>query len=270
MPESDPIARSTDGPVTRDWLIRDLSALGLPRGGVLMVHASLTALGWVVGGAETLAGALRAVLGPEGTLVVPTFTGGNSDPADWRHPPVPESWWATIRAEMPAYDPRTSQSRMMGRLSEFVRSLPGAVRSEHPSSSWAAIGPQAEALMADHALEQVFGERSPVARCLAAGAHVLSLGTERTSLLHHAEHLASWPGKRTRAQGAAATIDGERRWLVWNETDWLDDDFEALRRAYMATSGDWQEGPVGYGRARRFAAAPLVAFAVGWIERNRS
>jgi aminoglycoside 3-N-acetyltransferase len=45
------------------------------------------------------------VVTPEGTLVMPAFTGDNSDPADWSHPPVPEAWWPVIRAQTPAFDP---------------------------------------------------------------------------------------------------------------------------------------------------------------------
>lgn len=66
-------------PHSRVRLSGQLAALGVERGGVLMVHASLSAVGTVDGGADTVAAALREVLGPEGTLVVPSFTPENSD-----------------------------------------------------------------------------------------------------------------------------------------------------------------------------------------------
>ena len=61
-------------PLDRATLVRDLTRLGVPRGGLVMVHSSLRSLGHVAGGAETVVDALLETLGPEGTLVVPTFT----------------------------------------------------------------------------------------------------------------------------------------------------------------------------------------------------
>ena len=43
-------------------LARDLRALGVPEGGVLMVHSSLSSLGRVLGGAPALVRALLAAL----------------------------------------------------------------------------------------------------------------------------------------------------------------------------------------------------------------
>ena len=55
-------------------LVNDLSRLGVPAGGLMMVHSSLRSIGMVEGGADTVVDALLECLGPQGTLVVPTFT----------------------------------------------------------------------------------------------------------------------------------------------------------------------------------------------------
>src|SRR5512137_1004372 len=118
MTEADAIARSTRGPVTVSSLKTDLAALGVTPGMVLLVHSSLSALGWVCGGAQAVIQALTELLGPAGTLVMPAHSGGLGDPAQWRNPPVPESWWQTILDEMPPFDPALTPTRSMGVIAE--------------------------------------------------------------------------------------------------------------------------------------------------------
>ena len=92
-------------PRTRESLASDLRALGLSRGMIVIVHSSLSAIGWVSGGSVAVVQALMDVLTPAGTLVMPTHTGDLSDPSFWQNPPVPETWWDIIRDTMPAFEP---------------------------------------------------------------------------------------------------------------------------------------------------------------------
>lgn len=91
--------------VTRGTVATQLRELGVQDGETLLVHSSLKSLGWVCGGPVAVVQGLLDALGPKGTLVVPTQTGGLSDPADWENPPVPVEWWDEIRTSMPPYDP---------------------------------------------------------------------------------------------------------------------------------------------------------------------
>ncbi len=93
------------GPFTRGSLREDLLDLGVEAGSTVMVHSSLSRLGWVAGGAQAVVMALMDALGPTGTLVMPTHSGHLTDPARWERPPVPAEWWPLIRGETPAYDP---------------------------------------------------------------------------------------------------------------------------------------------------------------------
>ena len=56
---------------------------------------------------------------------MPTHTGDNSEPSNWENPPVPESWWDVIRAEMPVFDPKLTPTRGMGIIPETFRKFPG-------------------------------------------------------------------------------------------------------------------------------------------------
>lgn len=79
-------------PITKEFLVDKFYQLGIKQGDTLLVHASLSSLGYVVGGAETLFLVIREVIGNEGTIVVPSQTVEISDPASWQYPPVPESF----------------------------------------------------------------------------------------------------------------------------------------------------------------------------------
>jgi aminoglycoside 3-N-acetyltransferase len=72
--EADSIARA-ERPRTVATLTEDLLALGLAHGATLLVHSSLSSLGWVAGGPVAVLQALLEVVGPEGTIVMPAHSG---------------------------------------------------------------------------------------------------------------------------------------------------------------------------------------------------
>lgn len=256
------------GPLcTRDSLAAELRGLGLRPGETLLVHSSLGSLGWVCGGAATVVRALLDALGDEGTLVVPTHSGDNSDPAHWQSPPVPEAWWADIRASMPPFDARTTPTRGMGAVPEAVRSWPGALRSGHPQTSFAALGPRAATITDGHAPECRLGERSPLARLEEAGARILLLGAGFDSCT--AFHLAEYrvPGPRVDNSFALMTAQG-RRWTTVRDTSVSSDDFDALG-ADFERDRPVVRGTVGGAEVRLFGLAEAVAYAEGWLPANR-
>jgi aminoglycoside 3-N-acetyltransferase len=261
-------------PVTGTTMVRQLWGLGLRRGQVVLVHTSLSRLGWVCGGAQTVIEALLEVLGPQGTLMMPTHTSDNSDPAHWSNPPVPESWWQTIREQTPPYDPRTSPTRGMGAVAELFRTWPGVQRSAHPQVSFAALGPHADYLVDDHVLEEGLGERSPLGRLYALDGRVLLLGTghEHNTSLHLSEHRAAWPGKRWHQEGAAVWEGGQRRWRTFETLEVDPDDFGRIGAAWEASEGavgHFTRGEVGQGQAILMRQRALVEFGTRWMSEHR-
>ncbi|MDQ0580265.1 aminoglycoside N(3)-acetyltransferase [Streptomyces rishiriensis] len=250
--------------VTRDTLAAELRALGVEPGEILLVHSSLSSLGWVCGGSVAVVRGLLDAVGPDGTLVVPSQSGDLSDPALWHRPPVPADWWERIRAAMPAYDPLITPSRGVGVIPETVRTWPGALRSAHPQTSFAALGARAAELVEGHAPDCRLGEHSPLARLEKAGARVLLLGTGYDTCT--AFHLAEY-------RIAAPLVDvgrpGPGGWEVVTEVsidsyrfDELGHDFERDR--------DVVRGTVGAADVRLFPVADAVAYAQRWLPLHRS
>jgi aminoglycoside 3-N-acetyltransferase len=258
------------GPFTVASLSKDLRDLGVAPGSTIIVHSSLSALGYVVGGARAVVIALTNVLGPDGTLVVPAHSSELSDPMNWSHPPIPEDWWPSVRAEMPAFDPLLTATRKMGVVAEMVRHLPGARRSSHPRVSFAALGPHAQLITQEHDLVECFGEHSPLARLYELNAHVVLLGVghANNTTLHLGESRA--PAKRpTITEGAPMMVDGRREWVSYETIEHDADDFEQVGAA-LKKAGLVSQGLVGAGPSLIMSAKPVVDFATNWFSENRT
>jgi aminoglycoside 3-N-acetyltransferase len=256
------------GPRTTDSLARDLRVLGLTAGDTVLLHSSLSSLGWVCGGAVAVVRAFLDVLGPAGTLVVPAFATENRDPARWTGPDIPSSWWPLIRENMPAYDPGVTPCRALGLIPETVRCWPGAFRSPHPQTSFAAIGARAAALMSRHDLPSELGEESPLAALEAAGARIVLLGVgfDRCTAFHLAEYRLPW---RTPRDNACVMLTPRgRAWVPYRGVQLDASDFAdvgaGLERAGAVTSA-----PVGSARTHLLDLPAAVSFARDWLTSHR-
>ncbi|MFF1921159.1 aminoglycoside N(3)-acetyltransferase [Streptomyces sp. NPDC058221] len=259
---------------SRARLAGHLARLGVERGGVLMVHASLRAVGAVDGGARAVAGALRDALGPQGTLVVPSFTPENSDTSPHYRSRVRglgDRDREAVRAAMPAFDPATTAAPSMGRLSETVRLSPGSLRSVHPQTSFAAVGPLAGRVVADHLPDCHLGEDSPLARLHELRAQVLLLGCgfDSCSAFHLAEYRVPSPPRRT--YRCVVRNGGERRWWEYEDVALDDSDFAALGADFerSARSPAVSDGVVGSAESRLFRFPEAVRFATRWLPAHR-
>ena len=263
--------------VTRSRLAADLRALGVRPGSITMVHTRMSALGWVVGAAETVVRALLDAIGPEGTLMAY---------ASWaEHVYRPEDWPADHRAaylaEPPVFDVATGEvDRDYGRIPERLRTWPGARRSAHPEASVVAVGPRAAWLTAEHRDDDGYGATSPFARLVEADGQVLMLGAplETVTLLHHAEAMARAEPKRQVtftvavlepgggvAERSYTDIDTARGAYPYEDLHLEADEFEVIARAAL-DAGIGRRGVVGEGECHLFGARALTQFAVAWLE----
>lgn len=249
--------------VTRGSIAAGLRELGVRTGDTLLAHSSLSSLGWVCGGPVAVVQALLDVLGPSGTLVVPTQTGDLSDPALWTSPPVPEAWWETVRAATPAYDPRITPSRGVGVVPETVRTWPGARRSAHPQTSFAALGARAAEVVADHATDCRLGERSPLATLERLDARVLLLGAgyDACTAFHLAEYRIPGPLVEVGRPGPVGWERVTELSITSERFDELGHDFERDRPVVR--------GRVGAAEARLFSLPDAVAYAERWLPLHR-
>ena len=144
--------------ITRSRLVDDFKKLGLENGMDVMVHSSLSRIGPVEGGADTVVDALLAAIGRRGTLMMPSFNHGAGQ----------------------VFNPLTTPCTN-GAIPDAMWRRPKAVRSLHPTHSVAAIGRRAEEYCRDHLEVGIWEQDSPIGRLLHGGGYILSLGVKHDS-----------------------------------------------------------------------------------------
>jgi aminoglycoside 3-N-acetyltransferase II len=263
---------------TRGSITDALQKLGVEPGGLLMVHASLKAIGPVEGGAETVVAALRAAVDPSGTVM---------GYASWDKSPYEETLNGArlddeARRSWPPFDPATAGTyRGFGLLNQFLVQTPGARRSSHPDASMVVVGPLAETLTQPHELGHALGEGSPIERFVRLDGKVLLLGAPLNAVtaLHYAEAVADIPNKRrVTYEMPTAGRDGE---VVWKTAEDFDsngildcfaiegepDAIETIANAYVRL-GRHREGIVGSALCYLFDAQDIVSFGVTYLEQH--
>ena len=200
---------------TRESLAADALRLGVEPGDTLFVHSSFKSLGPVDGGAGSAIGALEDALGPEGLLLMPSFH------------LVPKGIGPRARDWNIASSPST-----VGWLTEFFRTMPGTVRSDHYSHSVAARGKDAAAFVDDHlSLDgnespwdrapwgRTYGTQSPMLKAYRAPTgKVLMLGVDHHSSTYcHVVEVLFWAWRKSvRPDIPYDYIDREEVFVFWD------------------------------------------------------
>ncbi|AGX02012.1 MULTISPECIES: aminoglycoside N(3)-acetyltransferase [Bacillaceae] len=267
MSEEKAVSRSTSL-ITAETLRKDLESLGVREGMTLIVHSSLSSIGWVCGAEQAVIQALLSAVGEQGTIVMPSQSLGNSDPKYWQNPAVPEEWWDGIRKGMPAYDPTTTPTRGMGRVAELFRTFPDARRSGHPTVSFSAIGRLAEEMTQTHSTDLPFGEESPLAKLYDSGSMVLLIGVgyDNSTSMHLGEYRAG--GLKTYKQSSAMMEGGKRIWKTYTEAEVDSDRFPEIGRAFEKEHSV-MKGKLGQADCLMMSQRDIVDFTVKWLQKEK-
>lgn len=271
LPPGRDAAEAGPPPVTGERIVRDLRRLGVEAGQTLLVNASLSSLGWVRGGAPAVVAALREAVGPGGTIVMPAGTEENSNFSRAHRERIAGMSWDQLRAyrnQMPAFDKHATPSGM-GAIAETLRTTAGAVRSDHPQSSFAAIGPQAARLMDGHRLDSHLGEGSPLAKLYQQRASVLMMGVgfKYCTALHLAEYRYTRKPP-TQTYACVVARNGERGWTGYQDVVLDDKDFEEIGK-FLPDEVVVKQDYVGHAECSLMPLRNVVDFAVEWMARYR-
>lgn len=152
-------------------------ASGLRRGGTVLVHSSLSSMGHVPGGAETVILGLLEALGAEGTLLLPALS------------------YRYVDMARPVFDVRKTPSNV-GAVPEHFRTRQGTRRSVHPTHSVCGVGARAEEMLGAHHLDETpCGAHSPFRKLRDDGGQILFLGCgmRPNTSMHGVEELVEPP-----------------------------------------------------------------------------
>jgi aminoglycoside 3-N-acetyltransferase len=232
--------------ISAETLIHQLLALGMSPGGVLLVHTAFSKVKPVEGGPLGLISALRAALGPEGTLVMPSMSYDDDHPYDKTKSPCPE----------------------MGIVADTFWRLSGVQRSDN-NHAFSAIGPLAGQVTAPHAIDHPHGLDSPVGRVYQLDGQVLLLGVEHDSntTIHLAEGLAGV--RYRRAKYITILKDG-----IPSRIDYLEIDH--CCQNFVLTDGWLDErrlqcyGTVGHAKARLIRSRDIVSVVMERLKINET
>lgn len=209
-------------------IANQLEALGVKKGGILLVHSSMKALGEIDGGIETLIRGIKLALGPDGTLLMPALSyqyvdGENEDTFSVKDTPC-----------------------NIGAVPEYFRTMPGVMRSINPTHSVCGEGKYAQELLERHEQDKSpCGSNSPYKILGQLGGQILFIGCglRPNTSMHGVEELVE----------PSYLFKDEFQYKIFNEKRekrygyYLRHDFEGIEQRYERLEGllDQEELKVG-------------------------
>jgi len=255
---------------TRQTIASDLAELGVTPGMNVIAHTSLRSVGRIVGGAVSVILALEDAIGETGNLIMPTQTEQLCEPDEYDGS-LTAGEIKIIKDGMPLYDPDLTPTTHMGFIAETFRKQKGVRRSDHPHMSFAARGPDAEAIAGHHPLHYALSGTSPLGRLYERGAQILLLGapTDSNTSLHLAEYNQNNTFVKPKIWGVKMRIDGKERWTTYTDINNDSDDFGRIFDDFRADTALVREGRIGNAASFLMPQREMVDYALDWMNRNR-
>jgi aminoglycoside 3-N-acetyltransferase len=250
--------------VTSEDVARAAREVGIEAGDTVFFHSSLSSMGTVVGGPDAVIDGFLDAVGPEGTVAVPTL-------CNWKQGEqhlVFERW-----------DPETSPS-YVGAITEALRKRPGALRSDHPTHSVAAIGASAGALTAGHGAsgprpgpysETAFAHESPWQRLVDWNAAYCFIGVTFyvCTMVHYVEAvLAERMVQRADPAERERLLDGLEGWMTSGHFPRIRIEDREVIEEMLAARGIVRYGQIGSATLTCARARPMVQNWLSIVESN--
>lgn len=255
-------------------LVKDLQQLGVTQGSAVMVHASLRAIGPVMGRANGVLDALDEAVGPRGGLLMVM---GSLNEWHWVNE-RPESEREVLLGDAVPFDVATTPvDSDVGYLAEAFRQRGGTLVSNNPEGRFGARGGLAEKLLENAPWDDYFGPGSPLAKLCELDGYVLRLGADpdTITLLHYAEYVADLATKRRVRRhrlvlGATGPIVRAVECLDDDEgiADYAGVEYFIIILNEFLLSGQTRLGMVGGAKSELINAREFVTFAAKWMEDN--
>lgn len=147
---------------TKDSLVKNLESIGIKKGDSLLVHSSLSKMGYLENGPDTLIDALLEVIGSTGNLLMPSSPNALLQ-LDY------------IKSNT-LFDVENSPSKL-GAITETFRKRNGVIRSLNATEPVCAFGPDAVYLTEGHFNELTpYTNKSPFYRLTEKNGKILYIG----------------------------------------------------------------------------------------------
>lgn len=237
--------------MTKDKIKEELLKLGLEREMKILVHVSLSKIGHIEGGAETLIAALKEIVSENGVITLPAYNSYND------------------------YKPKLSV------VSEVFKKQSDTIRTNQVIASFALWGKEKEKIAANveytqEGLSFEAGEKSTLARLYQNGGWSLMLGTDYSTctILHLAENRADWQSKIifTDEYVFPDEKNGEKK-ILFKDVAYQSEDFYEIGKSFEAIyqndTAAFRSGKVGKANCKLINQRIFVDFAVNWINQNR-
>ena len=196
---------------------------------------------------------LRMIAGANSTIVVPTFTYSTGPDSPYVHEETPSE---------------------TGIYTEYLRLLPGTIRSVHPALSFAANGPRAKEIC-HSASPHSYGWHSVPHRVVTADSFVVSIGRSPhrgSFLLHLAEALYGVPYRYTKELSIPVYVGGEHiraafyHFVRWQGSDIVLDTNRLVQR--LEARSIVRYAPLGQSGIWAYRARELFDATIDLLRRN--